>query len=302
MRSLDAALPRPTRDLAQARDDLERHGLALIPEALGREELAAVRVRLAEQAAGERAAGIACYDSGNGVACAEPRSNQRVYNLISKGAEFRELVLKPWLLELMRHLLGPDLLLSNLFANITGPGGRMLGMHSDQIWAPPDTPHALVANAIWMLDDFREEVGATRVVPGSHLLRDHPDRDWLRQVSVPAEAPAGTALVYDGRLWHATGAHTSRTGHRHGIISYFSRPFIRGQENWALSVPPDVLAGASSALLDLLGFRVWMTLGSVQGPWGTPPRGQPPGGVFVSRAAPFVGELDARGSPRRRAA
>jgi ectoine hydroxylase-related dioxygenase (phytanoyl-CoA dioxygenase family) len=295
----DPTLPKPTRDLGQALADLERYGLAVIPEALGHEELTALRARLVEQAAGERAAGIACYDAGNGVACAEPRPNQRVYNLISKGAAFRALVLKPWLLELMRHLLGPDVLLSNLFANITGPGGRMLGMHSDQIWAPPETPHALVANAIWMLDDFREEVGATRVVPGSHRLREFPDRGWLRQVSVPVEGPAGSAVVYDGRLWHASGANTSPSQQRCGIISYFSRPFIRAQENWALSVPPQVLAGAPPALLDLLGFRVWMTLGSVQGPWGTPPRGQPPGGVFVSRDAPFVGELDFAGAPRR---
>jgi ectoine hydroxylase-related dioxygenase (phytanoyl-CoA dioxygenase family) len=285
----DVPLPKPTQSLDQARADLDRYGLAVIPGALDARELHALRSRLVEQAAGERAAQLASFDYGN---------NQRIYNLISKGAAFRALVLKPWLLELMQHLLGFPVLLSNLFGNIAGPGNRPQGLHSDQIYAPAETPYAIVANAIWMLDDFRGDNGATRVVPGSHRLQvQRPDRHLLESAAVPVEGPAGSAIVYDGRIWHGTGGNRTESEPRHGIISYFSRPWIRAQENWPLSTHPAALADASPELLDLLGFRVWMTLGSVQGPWGTPPRGEAPDSVVVSRDDPWVGELDAYGKP-----
>jgi hypothetical protein len=43
---------------------------------------------------------------------------------------------------------------------------------------------------------------------------------------------------------------------------------MRPQENCTLSVADDVLATASPWLKELLGFRVWRSLGGVEGPYG----------------------------------
>jgi hypothetical protein len=85
---------------------------------------------------------------------------------------------------------------------------------------------------------------------------------------VAGVGPAGTAPVFDGRIWHGTGANTTADQRRYGVLTYFCRPWMRPQENYTLSTHPQVVADADPEVLALLGFRVWRTLGGVQGPWG----------------------------------
>src|SRR5947199_382425 len=72
--------------------------------------------------------------------------------------------------------------------------------------------------------------------------------------TIAGTGPAGTALVFDGRIWHGTGANTTADERRWGVLTYFCRPWMRPQENYTLSTHPDVLAEADLELLQLLGF------------------------------------------------
>ena len=71
---------------------------------------------------------------------------------------------------------------------------------------------AVTCNVMWTLTDFTAENGATRVVPRSHFSGRQPDpaldedAEW-----VAAVAPVGTAMVFEGRLWHSTGANVSNS-------------------------------------------------------------------------------------------
>lgn len=289
------ALPAPTRDLAQARRDLDHYGLAIVADALSPGELAALRARLLEQAAGEREHGVASLEYGG--------ANQRVWNLVNKGSIFREILAAPLVRDLIGHVLGEPFLLSSHTANIAGRGGEAMVLHSDQGYAPPEITIPLVANVMWMVDDFTEANGATRVVPGSHRSGTHPDPQHPPE-TVAATGPAGSALVFDGRLWHGTGCNRT-DALRHGVLTYFARPFLRSQENFALSVSDAVLEEAPPWLLELMGFRVWRTLGGVEGPFGRPDRPAPTverevegpdpsfafRGGFVRRARDPIGEL-----------
>ena len=178
---------------------------------------------------------------------------------------------------LVEHLLERPFLLSNISANITGPGGGRMHLHADQGYVlPPFPPQALAANCMWIVDEFTAANGATRVVPGSHR-RDHgPDADPAVRArsaaadaegSVALEAPAGTLCVMDGRVWHQTGTNTTVDLRRAGIFAYYVRPYLRTQENWWRSLPAEQLAryAADDAMRELLGFDHHRSLGLVDG-------------------------------------
>ena len=250
-------LPALSADLDVARENLARRGYALIKDALTPEQVRAYRERLLSQGAGEAAAGIGHFDNG------ELKLNQRVWNLVNKGQIFRDLLFHPVLRELLPELLGEDYMLSSFTANIAAPGGEPQPLHSDQGYAPRSTPFRVVVNTAWMLEDHSDENGGTRLVPGSHLWPELP-ADKPDAESIAATGPAGTMLMFDGRIWHGTGMNRSKRK-RHLLLGYFCRPWIRTQENFTLSLLDEVYESASPELLALLGFKTYGTLGNVNG-------------------------------------
>ena len=257
-----------TRDLDVAKAELAELGFCLVADALDPDQVASLRGRIAELAEQEVADGTDyVYENG---------SNQRVWTLLNKGPEFAELALHPLAVQMMEHLLGFGFLLSNIDANIAGPGGQPMFLHADQSFVPDPWPwpFPLVANIMWMLDDFTPENGATCVVPGSHKRGHGPAPADLagRATALPVRAPAGTALVFDGRLWHQTGANVTAEERRHGILAYYCRPFMRQQENWFVSLRPEVLEAASPQLRQLLGYDHYLSLGMIDGMPRTGPR------------------------------
>jgi ectoine hydroxylase-related dioxygenase (phytanoyl-CoA dioxygenase family) len=274
---LERPLPAPTDDRERARTDLEVFGYCVVKDVLSPAQVQALRDRVAEQAAGEDAAGVASHDS---------KTNQRIWILANKGKIFRDLVLHPFATEMMSHLLGDDFLLSSITANIARPGGDPMYLHTDQLYVDFWTPKPVVANILWMLDDFTEENGGTRLMPGSHLRQDW--RAELKNPTVAAQGSAGSALVFDGRLIHGTGANRTADKHRHGILTYYCRPFMRQQENFFLGLDPALQTGENEELLRRLGHTIWHGLGRTE---------KPSQDGVLHRVADPIPALDAAGRP-----
>lgn len=275
---------------------LQEFGFTRLADALTPDELSEARDRLVIQARREAEIGHAHYDGWDEQLIAEyapdrldelpPGPNQRVWNLINKGEIFRRLVLKERTLGLVKSLLGDsvlgdDVLLSSFTANIARRGGAPMRLHSDQGYVPDATSYPVVCNIMWMLTDFTAANGATRVVPGSHS-RPSPRGLTQRPETIAVTGPAGSALIFDGRLWHGTGANATDEP-RLGILSYYCRPFIRQQENFTMSLAPEVIEQCSPELRALLGFKTWGTLGMVEGTRH---------GHINERPASFVTRLD----------
>ena len=284
-------LPQPTTDLNLAKVHLDEFGYCLLANALTPKQVEALRTRLVEQAAAEKQQGLAFEDGG---AKKSGGVNQRVWMLINKGKIFHGPLLHKDVRELIGHVLGEHYLLSCYTANIVKPGGVAMNLHTDQWWMPPPTRRdrsplpagsitrehrdaddagppsmiapAVVVNVMWMLVDFTAENGGTRLAPRSHLTGRHPDKELDRDVEpIAAEGPAGTAMVFDGRMWHGTGANVS-DGPRLGVLSTFCGPQFRTQENLTVGTSKEVLDNAPPELLALLGFKVWNAYGRVESP------------------------------------
>ncbi|HEX4181702.1 MAG TPA: phytanoyl-CoA dioxygenase family protein [Caulobacteraceae bacterium] len=253
-------LPKPTTDWTKAKADLDRFGYCLIKDALTPAKTAALRKRLRDQADGEKAAGVATFDGGPGG------PNQRVWALVNKGQEFIDLLDEPIIDAFVPDLLGDHSIIFSYSANIAGPGGKPQMLHYDQISVQPPVPDVMIGlNIAFFLDDVSDANGGTRIVPCSGEKGMAPDDPSSIEGTIAAEGPAGTALLWDSRVWHGTGPNRT-DGLRHVVLLYFNRHFMRAQENWALSLRDDVKAGLSDRIKTMLGFRVTNTLGGVEGP------------------------------------
>jgi ectoine hydroxylase-related dioxygenase (phytanoyl-CoA dioxygenase family) len=239
--------------------EVEANGVCVVPDFIPRALLEEIRSNVDRLNKVER-------ESGDGFIESEG-ANQRVFNLVNKGEVFERLVQHDGVMEVMGKLLGGDFILSGFSSNTTGPGGEEMVLHSDSGYVPPPHPEYLLsANAVWMIDDFTEENGGTRYVPGSHKLRDNPQPNG-EYPTVPIIGKAGSVAFLHGYTWHKTGANVSHDQMRRALFGYYVRPFLRVQENHIVSVREEVWHRASPRLRHLLGGDLWLnSIGFFDGP------------------------------------
>jgi ectoine hydroxylase-related dioxygenase (phytanoyl-CoA dioxygenase family) len=278
----DLALPSPTTDKSLALCQLEVFGYCIVKDALPPAQLKALQDRLDDQAAAERVAGVAYLDGGRAASkerrgyrgdeetdeasAEEVVPNQRVWCLQNKGEEFIEVLDNPVIDEIISPYLEEDHPQVAIYsANIVGGGGEAQFLHQDQSGVRPTTPFAIGVNIIFCLDDFTEERGATRIVPGSHIAERGlaPDNIYTTHGTVPAEAPAGSAILVDTRIWHGTGASESES-RRRAAICLMQRSWARCASNGVLAVHPSVLETMSDRVKAMFGHRVTDGLGAIQ--------------------------------------
>jgi ectoine hydroxylase-related dioxygenase (phytanoyl-CoA dioxygenase family) len=137
-----------------------------------------------------------------------------------------------------------------------GPGEPAQMIHRDQ-WSFdrfqfPRGFEAEVAT-MWAVTDFTEEMGATRMVVGSHRWDDDPD-DVDPALSAPAVMTKGSVLVYTGSVFHGGGANTTTTS-RIGMNVGYSLGWLRQEENQYLACPPEIARTLPEGLLRLMGYQ-----------------------------------------------
>jgi len=93
---------------------------------------------------------------------------------------WRALEHHPVLKAAAEHLLSQPYCLGGLHGRNPLPGFGQQGLHSDCLRSPYD---CILITAIWMLDDFTPENGATRVVPESHRIARPLARDFSQPLA-----------------------------------------------------------------------------------------------------------------------
>lgn len=203
-------IPAITDSLDKAKSDIAEHGVAILSGVLSPSELKTLRDAVYAEAEADRRTGRADDPYFADAMLGNP--SQHVWNLPSRSQLYCDLAVHPVVMDLVKSFVGGGIRLSTFSANITLPGSGMMHLHADQGTNPQpwgEKPHGL--NFIWCIDDFLDETGATRMVPGSHRLnRSAASMEEIMSETVAVEAPAGSLIVMESRVWHKTGANSTK--------------------------------------------------------------------------------------------
>jgi ectoine hydroxylase-related dioxygenase (phytanoyl-CoA dioxygenase family) len=248
-------LPKPSKDIDRLRSDMLKWGYCKIEAALSPAQVAIIRARVLEQAEGEKLAGIA----------QKTPSGQNINCCVNKGTCFEGLIEQhPSIVQggalveqLVTEALGSNWICTSLIASISLEGGVPQALHQDQDIAL-DSRSPLTINILTPITDIDETNGGTLVIPGSHLVLSEAVRNQKPVDKLPPainiDAKAGTMIITDGRLLHSTGINHTKSP-RIVMLNGMQHPLVRQQENWMLSVKPEVLKRASPKLLQRMGYQ-----------------------------------------------
>ena len=171
------------------------------------------------------------------------RRTKRLFGLPAKLRELDEVITHPAVRSALDEVLG-DHLLSTAVAVEIHPGETAQTLHTDGGAWPVTHDGPVVVNAIWALDDFRADNGATVLAPEGH---DEP---------LTVTMTAGSVLLYTGDLLHGGGANTTDRPRLAVILGYLL-PWLRQQENFTLTCPPELARDLPPRLQELLGYQLY---------------------------------------------
>lgn len=148
------------------------------------------------------------------------------------------------------------------------PGEKAQVLHADDACYPSHLlPFEAQISALWALDDFTEENGATRVVLKDRGIED-PD-DARDEHAVSAVMPLGSVVLYLGSTIHGGGANLSNAP-RKAVVNTYCLGWLRQEENQYLTLTREEVAAQSDEMRRMLGFQAH---GPYLGVWPEDPDG-----------------------------
>ena len=235
---------------AEEKAFLDQNGYLPLPNLLSPQQVQAIATRLEQLAAAE--------GDQAGLEAHQETGTTRLANLADKDPLLEVCFTHPRVLAAIAHVLKNDFKLSSLNARFALPGEGLQHLHADWRGAVPPGEFE-VCNSIWLLDDFTEANGATRVVPGSHNSGKMPrdvmaDPKGIHPDEVLLTAPAGTVVIFNSHTWH--GGTLNRTDKpRRAMHSYFTRrhnPQQTDQRTYLSPATLDRLSPEAKYILDVL--------------------------------------------------
>jgi ectoine hydroxylase-related dioxygenase (phytanoyl-CoA dioxygenase family) len=199
---------------------------------------------------------IAAESDNAGLEAHREDGTDRLANLVDKDPIFDLCWNYPRQLAAAAHVLRwQDFKVFALNGRAALPSSGHQGLHVD--WHQAVEPGEYeICNSIWLLDDFTEQNGATRVVPGSHrsgrLPKDvmadprHPHPEEVLLLGT-----AGTCVIFNSHLWHS-GTENRTYRPRRALHSAFVRRDGKQQTVFRDYVRPVTLERLSRAQRYLL--------------------------------------------------
>ena len=160
-----------------------------------------------------------------------------VFPLIDRDDVFVDLLEHPVTSGIARRMQGPDLMMIDnaLQVRPAGSHGHRHWHRDTDIWKHDvnswddsdrtrweqmracDEPHYLI-KIFFLIEDIGRNTAPFSVVPGSHRWPDPPDREGEPLDDMPGHVritgPAGSAIIWNGCIWHTAMANTGTKARR----------------------------------------------------------------------------------------
>ena len=231
-------------------------GAAILKAALPAPRVTALNAEittyLATSNLGLPATGSADYDNFLG------HNTIRMHGLIEKFPTSANVIGDPDIVSWAQRAMSP--LAENVLLNAgelieIQPGEPRQQAHRDSdSWPIPLSEHPFIVNAIFALDDFTEENGATWLAP--HSWRWPKEQRAQTTDYQRAVMDRGDAIIFRGDLVHRGGANASAEPRRGLSISYCAG-WLRTVENTFMNHSFDTVRAQNESVRALLGFGAY---------------------------------------------
>jgi len=236
---------------------LDADGAVIVHDFLDPDLLVRFRADMERHAAGHHAGSVSGVES---VHRFWGSNTKRFTRLAHRSAAFVEILTDPFYLSIADSILLPgckDYWMNTGQMMIIGPGEKAQYLHRDADNWPSmcrlDAPEVTLS-CLFAISDFSAEVGATRVVPGSHRWDDYSRKATADEVC-QAVMPAGSGVIYTGRVVHGGGANHTADTWRFGLHVSYLLGWLTPEEAGPLGATWDDVAHLSPRAQRLLGWR-----------------------------------------------
>ncbi|EKD55415.1 MAG: hypothetical protein ACD_60C00009G0008 [uncultured bacterium] len=186
-----------------------------------------------------------------------------VFNLHNKHINFMRLINHSVTMPVIGAILQKGSYNDNEPYIYTGSSGRSPSFNSEQQLhidsRVPGCNLALQAQCLWLLDDFTQQNGATRVVPLSHQFKFYPENGKHYPKEVTVTAPAGSVIIFNGGLWHGSSKKCTHDD-RWGVIISYARWFYKQSFQILQNTPKYIYDRLNEFEKCLLGAKTQLAL------------------------------------------
>lgn len=177
-----------------------------------------------------------------------------IRSLLTHGGEiFLKLALNENLLGVLKNLIAGKFILNQQNGIINPPKEtyNQSAWHRDFPYQHFVSSKPLGINALYCVDDFTLQNGATFVLPASHKSEAFPSEEYIQENALQVVAKAGSFILLDCMVFHA-GGYNSTVLERRAVNHVFNIPYFKQQINIPINIKDADLAADAQ---DILGFK-----------------------------------------------
>jgi len=141
---------------------------------------------------------------------------------------FINLVTTKIVIEVTKRFLGDFFILNLQNAIINRPNEihHQSSWHRDLPYQNFVISNPISINALFCIDDFSKETGATMLVPYTHNMEILPSDKYIDKHAISSKAKAGSVIIFDSMLFHKAGYNSSKMIRR-AINQQYQIPLLK---------------------------------------------------------------------------